>query len=374
MFILYLLFLLPVSLISIYFYKALKNSISIFGGDFASRRMRILIAILAFSFSFFAFDINGFGTVIVLYVFIFSILTNIFGFILKLVFRTKFINGFRFWKCLNASFVIPLVLTGVFVVLGYYNMNNVIKTEYTVATDKNIRDEGYKIGLIADVHYGISLDVEELNRKCKEIGENRLDVLILCGDIVDDNASKSDIEEVFSELSNIKTNFGIFYTYGNHDRQIYRKERAYTEEELAEVITSYGIKILRDDVVKINDEFWLAGREDRGYKAIERMDVSKLLSGVDHRDFILTADHQPNQYKENSKAGTDLLLSGHTHGGQLWPANLFLDIVKFNDANYGMYDLDEDSKAIVTSGFAGWGFPIKTASPAEYVVINVIPK
>jgi len=54
--------------------------------------------------------------------------------------------------------------------------------------------------------------------------------------------------------------------------------------------------------------------------------------------------------------------------------DILQEIVPFNDAVYGLYDIDDDSKAIVTSGFAGWAFPIKTAAPAEYVIIDILPK
>ena len=127
---------------------------------------------------------------------------------------------------------------------------------------------------------------------------------------------------------------------------------------------------MRDASVIINDEIHIIGREDSGYRG-ERAEIYALLSNVDQGDYILVLDHQPKEYKENTSSGTDLLLSGHTHGGQLWPANLLMEIIKFNDATYGKYELDEDSCAIVTSGLAGWGFPIKTAAPAEYVIINL---
>ena len=88
----------------------------------------------------------------------------------------------------------------------------------------------------------------------------------------------------------------------------------------------------------------------------------------------MVLDQQPNQYAENVAAGTDLVLSGHTHGGQIFPLDLVMEIIPFNDGIYGYYELSEQTGAIVTSGFAGWEFPIKTAAPAEYVVIDLLPK
>ena len=77
------------------------------------------------------------------------------------------------------------------------------------------------------------------------------------------------------------------------------------------------------------------------------------------------------EYKENAKAGTDLLLSGHTHGGQIWPTNYINAYISSNEAVYGETRIDSNSSAIVSSGLAGWGFPIKTAGKSEYVIIDI---
>ena len=96
------------------------------------------------------------------------------------------------------------------------------------------------------------------------------------------------------------------------------------------------------------------------------------MEGVDKDDFILVLDHQPKEYKENEANGTDLLLSGHTHGGQIWPGNIIFNILKFDDAVYGETVGENGSfRAFVTSGVAGWGYPVKTAAPAEYVIIDI---
>jgi predicted MPP superfamily phosphohydrolase len=98
------------------------------------------------------------------------------------------------------------------------------------------------------------------------------------------------------------------------------------------------------------------------------------LEKVKKEDFILTLDHQPNEYKENGQLGTDLLLSGHTHAGQLFPINYLQELIPFNDGVYGMYDIGEKGKAIITSGFGTWSYPSKTAGPAEYVIIDIVKK
>lgn len=278
------------------------------------------------------------------------------------------------WTRLYDSRLVPVALTLAIIIGGHANMMNVTRTDRTIYTEKNIRAEGYKVALIADMHYGVSVGDKTLYRICDEISEAGVDMVVLCGDIVDENTTKEGMHTVFDALGGIRSTYGVFYVYGNHDRQTYTADKAFTEAELAETIENNGITLLCDSAVKLNDELTVVGRQDMSYRGEEgRTPVSQLLSGVDKTDYIITLDHQPRQYKENALAGTNLLLSGHTHGGQFWPLNVLFEITDINEANYGYTKIADDAQAFVTSGFAGWGFPIKTVCPAEYVVIDIVP-
>lgn len=269
--------------------------------------------------------------------------------------------------------VLPILLVAVYLFVGHVNFMVVQKTEYTVQTDKAIRTEGYRVALIADVHYGISLDGDQLRDKCGEIEEQKPDMVILCGDIVDDDTTPEEVKEVFAAFGNIKSMFGTFYVHGNHDRPFTDVKDSllsdFTEKDLLVAIESQNIKILTDDVYEISDDFVLVGREDP--IAGRRTPIETLLADVDKNAFILTLDHHPTEYIQNGKAGTDLLLSGHTHGGHLFPLNVVMKVFGINDAVYGYTQIDKDSAAIVTSGFAGWCYPVKTCAKSEYVIIDI---
>lgn len=370
---LYLLLCAVLIPIALYFRFLIKKAAVFFGLDVSNPRIRFSIWAIAVLVTLPGLNLNGYGTVGIIYFLILSWIIQIPDLVIKIIGRNSKSKVMCVWNFIHTIQIIPLVLTAILIVAGYANIHNVIKTEYTVYTDKPLSNGGYRVALVADVHYGISLDYEAFVEKCNEISETNPDVLVLCGDIVDDHATMQDMREAFSALSGIKTKYGIYYVYGNHDRQLYSNSPAYTEKELEDAITGCGIKILRDEFNYINDDFVIVGREDRGYNRAERVKISDILNEIDTDVFVLTLDHQPNEYDENSEAGTDLILSGHTHAGQLWPFNYFMDIIKFNDANYGLYTYG-DMSAIVTSGFAGWGFKVKTAAPAEYVIIDIINK
>lgn len=290
--------------------------------------------------------------------------------------RPRAERGPGVWRTICGSGIIPLAATCALMLFGYINMNNVVYTGCTVYTDKSIRAEGYSVALIADVHFGVSVDKDGLLRICDEVSAKKPDIVVLCGDIVDENTTKQGMRDVFSALGGIESEFGVFYVYGNHDRQLYTDDKSYTQNELADAITANGIRILRDEAYSVNDEFVIIGREDRSYAAVggERASIEKLISGVDKNKFILTLDHQPTEYEENGKAGTDLLLSGHTHGGQIFPLDLVFELFNMNDALYGYTRIDGDTQAFVTSGLAGWGYPVKTVGKAEYAVIDILPR
>ncbi len=271
------------------------------------------------------------------------------------------------------SGILPILLVAVYLFVGHVNFMTVQKTEYTVHTDKAIREEGYRVALIADVHYGMSLDGEQLRGKCDEIEGQKPDMVVLCGDIVDDDTTADEVKEVFAAFGGIESTFGTFYVHGNHDRPFSGVQDSllsgFTEKDLLVAIESNGITILTDDVYEIAEDFVLVGREDP--IAGRRTPIETLLADVNKNAFILTLDHHPTEYVQNGDAGTDLLLSGHTHGGHLFPLNIAMDLFHMNDAVYGHTQIDGDTAAIVTSGFAGWCYPVKTCSKSEYVIIDI---
>ena len=141
--------------------------------------------------------------------------------------------------------------------------------------------------------------------------------------------------------------------------------------QLAETIRQNRIEILEDHAVLFNDDLVFVGRVDKmersagGGKSIEQ-----ILTGVDKSKVILVADHQPNDYEALRKAGCDLVVSGHTHGGQIFPFGLFSELIRANDMTYG-YQKFGNLHAIVTSGLAGWGFDMRTEHHSEYVIIHL---
>ncbi|MDD2957504.1 MAG: metallophosphoesterase [Lachnospiraceae bacterium] len=279
----------------------------------------------------------------------------------------RFPRGYHVLQGLHQSGALALALTAVILGYGFLNMRQIHRTEYTVSSD-TLQQE-YKIALLTDIHYATIQPTELLTEMVEELNQESPDLVILGGDIVEEGTSNQAMQEVFARLGGLNTRYGIYYVYGNHDRQPYTGNRTYTDKELEEAITSNGIQILEDSYVEINQDLVLAGRDDAGWRnSSGRLSVDEILKDVDRDKFIITADHQPIAVEEESQAGVNLEVSGHTHAGQVWPVGILSELTGV--LNYGEYQKG-NTQVIVSSGVAGWGYPIRTEGHCEYVVINL---
>ncbi|MCH5162295.1 MAG: metallophosphoesterase family protein [Clostridiales bacterium] len=361
-----------------FYYFFIKRAVAASGlFDVSDIKTKTVMLVFSACLGYLSCSFFSVGAVFALHIIVFAGVVALVDLIVKAIGRSDYKHGkagYGVWKRIVCSGIVPILVSAVLVFYGVFNMHNVVRTDYTVYTQKSIRQDGYTVALIADVHYGVSVDKDELISICTEISKAKPDIVALCGDIVDEYTTLAGMKEVFAALGGIESEFGTYYVYGNHDRQEYTDERTFSEEQLKATIEQNGITILSDEACEINDELVIVGREDKSYKENGgRKSIAKLLDGVDKSKFVLTLDHQPKQYAENGKAGTDLLLSGHTHGGQIWPMNYIFEMFGLNDSLYGYTRINKRAQAVVTSGLAGWGFPIKTAGAAEYAIVKILP-
>ena len=371
----YLAFGLLGALVAWAVYLFLRRAVRAFGAEVRSLKIKLILWGSAVAVGIASLAFQRFSVPILFHFFLFALLFQFGNFLFKKLAHKHYENGFAVWKKVYALSLSPLLLTAVVLVYGYINLHTVVATHYTLYTEKSVREEGYRAVYLSDVHYGVSLDRAELQKVCDEIEACNPDFVILGGDITDHETGKAKTNEVFALLSSIDSKYGTYFTFGNHDVPMrgMPSEFAdqYGEAELTAILENCGITVLKDDIHYVGeaDEIALIGRKDRSTG--NRLGMLALDESTRDGAFRLVIDHQPNEYKENGNRGTDLLLSGHTHGGQFFPLNFIMPL--FNDAVYGRTAIDEDTEAIVSSGLACWGYPFKTAAPAEYLVIDILP-
>ena len=128
-----------------------------------------------------------------------------------------------------------------------------------------------------------------------------------------------------------------------------------------------NVKVLRDESVLAGD-IYVIGRKDKSEK--DRLEISELIKDLDKNKFMMVLDHQPNDYDNEEKAQVDMVLSGHTHGGQIIPVGITGELSGANDMTYG---LRKKSKTtfIVNSGISDWEIQFKTGTFSEIGVIEI---
>ena len=193
-------------------------------------------------------------------------------------------------------------------------------------------------------------------------------VMRLCID-----TSKQDMIDACHALSKLNPTYGVYFVFGNHDKGYYDPEyRGYDGDDLIKELEKNGVHVLQDDVELIDDRFYLIGRQDRSeeQKGGSRASMQKLTENLDTSKYSIVLDHQPHDYDNQAAAKVDLVLSGHTHGGQFFPINYVGEWSGENDKTYGLETRDV-TNFIVTSGISDWAIKFKTGCKSEYVVIDI---
>lgn len=310
------------------------------------------------------------AAILTLYLFLSSVTADVIRIIWKYLLKDKYLNFIP--KC-HKKGILALIIFAVIIISGVYGMNHIELTEYNLTTDK-IDNESYSIVWVSDVHYGTVQNPQLVKESISKINDLKPDIVVLGGDIVDERTSKEDMTEIFKELGQINSTYGTYYVFGNHDTQPSSTDyengnRTFSDEELNKTIRDNGITILCDEKTKINDDIVLVGRSDGSWEdRIDRIDTCKILNESDLSKYVVVLDHQPVEYEENSHQGADLQISGHTHGGQLFPYAIFEKLM--GHLIYGEYHFG-NMEQIVSSGLTGWGWPMRNEAKCEYVLINI---
>ena len=265
-----------------------------------------------------------------------------------------------------------LVITFLTLIWGWYADHTVWQTNYHLETSKNVSP--LKIAMIADAHLGTTFDAEGLAKHLGKIQAQEPDMLVIVGDFVDDDTTKDQMVKSAIALGQMKTKYGVYFVFGNHDKGYYGPaHRGFGAKDLVAELTKNNVKVLRDEVVLLDDSFYLIGRRDFSEvkeQGGKRKTMDELVEGLDKNKYMIVLDHQPTDFKKQANSQVDLVLSGHTHGGQLFPFNQVGKWIGANDLIYG-HERRKKTDFIVTSGISAWGIKFKTGTKSEFVIINL---
>ena len=322
-----------------------------------NKKLSWLISILPITIIFLFFNYVN-SLVIIIHLIIFFFLTKLIFYLIKKVIKKEFTY--------NTLGIISIIITLIYLSIGAYLDYHVFETKYELFTKKELGQENFRIIQISDSHVGTTFDGNGFYKHMEKISKIDSDIFVITGDFVDDDTTYIDMKRSCEALSLIKAKYGVYFIYGNHDKG-YFDYRNFKDKELREELEKNNVIILEDDIININDYIYLIGRNDKTY--INRKSIQELTKDLDKDKYIIDLNHQPNDY-DNEINNVDLVLSGHSHGGQLFPLGCIGLITGSNDEFKGLHKRG-NTDFIVNTGISDWAVDFKTGTKSEYVIVDI---
>lgn len=225
--------------------------------------------------------------------------------------------------------------------------------------------KGLRIVQVSDIHVGPTIGRGFIERLVARINALEPDVVAITGDLVDGTVAR--LGHHTAPLGDIESRHGTFFCTGNHE--YYSGADAWIAE-----LSRLGVRVLRNERVTLDHDgaaLDLLGiddwRADRfpGHGA----DLARAVAGRDPQTPSVLLAHQPRAVSEAAELGVDLVLSGHTHGGQIWPLGAFVKLVQ--PYVRGLHLHRDRTWIYVHPGTGYWGPPMRLNTPAEIAVITL---
>lgn len=259
-----------------------------------------------------------------------------------------------------------MLLLAVFLIWGSRNAWSTVVRKHPIQIGKSIGTSApLTVAVASDLHLGNIVGNRHLRKMVTEINRMKPDLILLAGDVLDDSIEPFIRNGMSQQLKQLKARHGVYAVLGNHE--YYGGSIA----EYTELMNRIGIKVLQDEVVETGG-LYIVGRKDKTAESMEaggRRSVASLLDGLDLSRPVIMMDHQPTGFDLAAKAGVDVLLSGHTHRGQIAPNHWITK--RLFELDWG-YLRKDNLHVVVSSGYGTWGPPIRLASRSELIKLEIV--
>ena len=278
-----------------------------------------------------------------------------------------------------AALSIPVLGSLVINIYGFHHANDLRVTRYRIETEKDLGErKELKIVFASDLHIGANSRESLYRRMTEKINAEKPDLVLFGGDYFNSSSGEAkDLRQMADLISGIDCPGGVCGVWGNHDAEgrlfcgfsVGERGEEVRLPEMTRFMRYSGVVMLEDESIGIQG-IVLIGRKDGEITGdgTERKTFASLAEDTDRSKFIVVLQHEPTELDLLSEAGADVVLSGHTHGGQIFPGSLVIPF--FNEDAYGMKKRG-DMTSIVSSGVGFFGPPIRTGSRAEIVSLTV---
>ncbi len=261
------------------------------------------------------------------------------------------------------AFVLAVCLAFIFVVYGFFDARRIRVKNLEIHAEQVLPNNGkIRIVQISDVHVGVIIREERLQVILEKVKEASPDILISTGDLLDGEIDNMKPEAEL--LATINPQYGKYAIMGNH-------EYFAGIERAIEFTRNAGFVVLRDDAVQVAGIKIFGVDDITGRRLGIAKDNPQFQKSLAERNdkFVLLLKHQPYV---NEREKFNLQISGHTHGGQIFPFGLVTHF--FFSHNYGYYELGKNRLLYVSRGTGTWGPPVRLFAPPEITVIDIIGK
>lgn len=252
--------------------------------------------------------------------------------------------------------LIGLGLVALILFLGNMQYHNKKRVHLSIQTDKTT--PAMRIVGISDLHLGYTITAKELSRWVEMINAENPDVILIAGDLIDNQLSPLLYHSLDEELLKLRASLGIYACTGNH-------EYFSGIDDSLDFFEKAGIVLLRDSVVNI-EGLTIIGRDD--YTSKHRKNLHELTQNIHNESFSILLDHQPHHLDEAVSEGIDFQFSGHTHRGQVFPFSLLVD--KMYELSHG-YLKKGHTHFYVSSGLGIWGGKFRIGTQSGYLVLDI---
>lgn len=256
-------------------------------------------------------------------------------------------------------------LVAVLIIYGFINASLVRITNLNISVNKETRHlKSVHIVVLSDIHLGTVIGNKKLGNIVKKVNALSPDIVLLAGDVVDENIKHVIKQNLGLHLEDIKSKYGVYAITGNH-------EFIGGVEPAVAYLEKHKVKFLRDTAVLIDSSFWLVGRNDKDmvrFTGKNRKTLENLLSTVDKSYPVILLDHQPFYLEKAAENGVDVQFSGHTHNGQMFPLNLITRAIYNPDWGYRKIG---STHFYVSCGVGTWGPPVRIGNYPEIVNVEL---
>jgi predicted MPP superfamily phosphohydrolase len=259
----------------------------------------------------------------------------------------------------------PLVVAVTVVLIGYgaWEASRPTVTRFELSSAELPAEfDGTTVALVTDLHAGAVRGADFTRQVVDLVDAAHPDLVVVAGDLVDGTAARYGAE--IAPLADLRAPLGVLATTGNHE--MYQDTANWVRE-----FESVGLRVLRNESVRLtrgDATLVVAGVHDREGDGEWAPDYAAALAGVEPGSFVLLAAHQPRQAEQVDGRGVDLQLSGHTHGGQMWPID---HLVRLQQPVVEGLAPVGDVPVLTSRGVGAWGPAVRVLAPPEVPVVTL---